>query len=58
MKATYVSDLTSGEQLKIAALLKTYFPELGTDNEIEGVEAVQELCNLYNSLPQVEIEEG
>lgn len=50
----YITELTADEQMKLARLLKTYFPELGTDDEMNGGDVVQELCELYSSLPQVE----
>ena len=49
-----VIDLSDKEQLKFATLLKTYFSWLGTDEECESSDVVEELQHLYSALPQVD----
>lgn len=38
------------EKETFRCLLKNYFPELGTDEEMSGADVVQELCRIYEEL--------
>lgn len=58
MKPISVLELSVSEQGVVAAILKSYFPELGTDEEMNGADVVQNLSELYSSLPQIELEEA
>lgn len=42
--------LTKEEADKLAGLLETYFPWLGTENEAVGPETVDNVCELYHDL--------
>jgi hypothetical protein len=55
MSTISLTTLTDNELEHFAKILKLYFPWLGTDsNEISGSEVIEELDNLYDSLPKQE----
>lgn len=44
---TCIEDLSEPERKLIACVLKTYFPELGTDEEMEGGDTVETLNHIF-----------
>lgn len=49
-----LASLSPTEELVVAKVLKAYFPQLGTEEEMSGADVVDELSNLYSALPQIE----
>lgn len=50
----HISNLTDEEQQRFATLLKTYFEWLGTEEECNASDVVEELQQLYSALPQID----
>lgn len=45
-------NLTDKEAFAVRRVLLSYFPQLGTDEEMNGGDVVDELNNLYSLLPE------
>ncbi len=43
---------TREESLRLARFLKVRFPELGTDEEMNGGDVVEALCELYEAIKE------
>ena len=44
------ADLTPAEAARFRAVLRTYFPELDTDEPMSGGDTIEGLCNLCGAL--------
>ena len=53
-----LTNMTDEQAQFLASILKWYFPELGTDEPLDGADCVDELNELYSALPQVDTDQG